>query len=128
MKKTTRLLSALLIVCMLAFSLSSCGKILMGKYFADVDLIVLSGKVTYEFGIFGTVTRTTVSEAILGDPEIVVTEGKYEISENPEKPEQLIIVFEFEGEERQTSSFAQGEENGVKYIKIDGIQYNIVKD
>ncbi len=128
MKKATRILSVLLIVCMLAVSLCSCGKILTGKYSAEMDAIVFSGKVTYEFGLFGTVTRTTVSEVLFGDPETVVTEGKYEITEDPKNPENLIIVLEFEGEERQASSYAEGEENGVKYIKIGGVRYDIVKE
>ena len=35
--------------------------------------------------------------------------------------------FEFEGEERTTASFVQGTEGGVKYIKIGGVQYNVVE-
>ena len=126
MKKTIKLLAVLMIISMLATSLVSC-TILMGKYSAKLDLGLHEANTTYEFGVLGTVTRTVVSEVLFGDPETVVTEGKYEILEDPNNPEQLIIAFEFEGEERTTSSFTQGTENGVKYIKIGGVQYNEVK-
>lgn len=126
MKKTIRLLSVIAIFAILSISLVSC-TILTGKYSAKLDLGLIEATRTYEFGVLGTVTRTTVSEVLFGDPETVVTEGKYEIIEDPENSEQLIIAFEFEGEERTTASFAQGTENGVKYIKIGGVQYNVVE-
>ena len=126
MKKTIRLLSVIAIFAILSISLVSC-TILTGKYSAKLDLGLYEATRTYEFGVLGTVTRTTVSEVLFGEPETVVTEGKYEIIEDPENPEQLIIAFEFEGEERTTASFAQGTENGVKYIKIGGVQYNVVE-
>ena len=126
MKKTIKLLAVLMIIAMLSTSLVSC-TILMGKYSAKLDLELIEATKTYEFGVLGTVKRTVVSEVLFGEPETVVTEGKYEILEDAENPEKLIIAFEFEGEERTTASFAQGTENGVKYIKIGGVQYTFVE-
>ena len=126
MKKTIRILAVLMIVAMLSVSLVSC-KVITGKYSATLDLALAKSTTTYEFGLFGKVTRTVTSGSIISDEESVVTNGKYEILENPEKPEELIIAFEFEGEERTTASFVEGVEGGVKYIKIGGVQYNEVK-
>jgi hypothetical protein len=126
MKKTIRLLSVIAIFAILSISLVSC-TILTGKYSAKLDLGIYEATTTYEFGALGSVKRTTVSEPLFGDPETVVTEGKYEILDDPENPEQQIIAFEFEGEERTTASFVQGTEGGVKYIKIGGVQYNVVE-
>ena len=126
MKKTIKLLAFFMMIAMLSVSLASC-TVLMGKYSSTTDILVAESTTTYEFGILGTVTRTVVSEALFGDPETVITEGKYEIFEDAENPDQLKIAFEFEGEERAVYSFAQGTENGVNYIKIAGVQYNVVE-
>ena len=126
MKKTIRLLAVFMLVAMLSISLASC-TILVGKYSSTTDLAVAKSTTTYEFGILGTVTKIVVSEILFGDPETVVTEGKYEILEDPENPDKLIIAFEFEGQERTTATFVQGTEGGVQYIKIGGVQYNIVE-
>ena len=126
MKKTIKLLAVFMIIAMLSISLMSCN-VVTGKYSAELDIVLFKGTVTYEFGILGSVTRTTVTKVMFGDPETVVTEGKYEIMEDPQNPENLIIAFEFEGEERTTHSYVTGAEGDVKYIKIDGVQYNEVK-
>ena len=127
MKKTIKLVAALMVIAMLALSLVSCGTVLMGKYSATFDMAVYEETTTYEFGLFGKVTRTVVKEVFMGDPETVVTEGKYEIMEDPKNPEQLVIAFEFEGEERTTASFVQGTEGNSKYIKIGGRQFLAVE-
>ncbi len=128
MKKTVRILAVFMIVAMLSVSLASCGNVITGKYSSTVDIIVSKTTTTYEFGLFGSVTRTVVKEVIGSDPETTGTKGKYEIVEDPENPEQLIMVFEFEGEERATAKFVQGEEGGVKYIKLNGVQYKAVTE
>ena len=127
MKKTIKLLAVFMIVAMLSISLVSCGTMLIGKYSASFDMAVYEETTTYEFGLFGKVTRTVVKEIFMSDPETVVTEGKYEITEDPENPDQLIIAFEFEGEERTTASFVQGTEGNSKYIKIGSRQYFAVE-
>ena len=54
-------------------------------------------------------------------------EGKYEIMEDNDDPSKLVIAFEFDGEERVTYSFSQGEMDGEKIIKISGIEFKKVK-
>jgi len=127
MKKTIKLVAVVMVIAMLALSLVACGKSLSGKYSATFDIGLYETTTTYEFGLFGKVTRTVTQEVFGGEPDTVVTEGKYEIMEDPENPESLIIAFEFEGEERTTASLDQGTENGTKYIKIGGRQYFEVK-
>ena len=128
MKKTIKLLAVFMIVAMLSVALTSCKTVLMGKYSATTDLAIYKQTTTYEFGLFGSVTKTTVKQFLTSDPEITEVKGKYEIAEDQNNPEQLVIIFEFEGEDRTTASFVQGEEGGVKYIKIVGIQYNAVEE
>ena len=127
MKKTIKLLAVFMLVAMISASLVACGNFIMGKYSYTLDMTIYEKTTTYEFGLFGKVTRTVVTEKFAGDPETVVTEGKYEIVEDPKNPEQLIIAFEFEGEERTTTSFVQGNEGGSQYIKIGGVEYFEVK-
>ena len=128
MKKTVRLLAVLMIVAMLSVSLASCSNTLSGKYSSTVDIALYKETTTYEFGLFGSVTRTVVKEVIGSDPETTETKGKYEIAEDQDDPDKLVIIFEFEGEERTTKSFVQGTEGDVKYIKIGGVQHNLVTE
>ena len=109
MKKTLSaiLVCVLLIGCL--FALCSCGKSLSGKY--EIDLGV--SETTYEFGAFGKVTRTV--DPIVGDDE--VTEGKYEFND---AGDEITLTF---GEESKTYDFSSGEEDGVKYIKLDLMKY-----
>ena len=104
---------SLVLVCVLLvgsiFSLASCGKMLTGKYEADL----LVSEVTYEFGLFGKVTMTV--DPIIGDN--TVEEGKYEFNKDGTE---ITLTF---GEESTTCEFSSGEEDGVKYIKLDGIKY-----
>ena len=111
MKKIISLdLVCALLVCSI-FTLASCSKMLMGKYEADFGI----KEVTYEFEMFGKVTKTV--DPIVG--ENTVQEGKYEF--NKEGTE-ITLTF---GEESTTCDFSSGEEDGVKYIKLDGIKYTI---
>ena len=107
---------SLVLVCVLllgtVFSLASCSKMLVGEY-KDA----LTGNVTYEFGLFGKVTKTV--DNIIGDD--TVTEGKYEINDDANK---ITLTF---NDEANTYDFATGEENGVKYIKIGLLKYEAVK-
>lgn len=117
MKKTvSAILVCVLLACTL-LTLASCGKLLSGKYTAEVDLFIGKSSVTYEFSAFGKVSVTTNS---LGKE--TVEEGKYELNDAGDK-----ITFTFENEdgvaESDTYDFAQGEENGVKYVKIGIIKY-----
>lgn len=117
MKKiiSTILVCVLLLGCVM--SLSSCGKMLSGKYEAEVDAILAGGKVVYEFTPFGY-TKTTTTE-VLGFEKDTIEEGKYKITENDEGELTITFTYEVDGEEKtETVAFSQGEEDGVKYIKL----------
>lgn len=123
MKKTIKLLAAFMVIAMLSISLVACGNLINGKYSSTLDIGIYETTTTYEFGLFGKVTRTVVSQSLMGDPQTVVTEGKYEIMEDPKNPKQLVIAFEFEDEDRTTAPFVKGTEGDSKYIKIGSTQY-----
>ena len=115
---STLLVCALLLGCVL--TMASCSKILMGKYELDAGI----GSKTYEFSIPNKVVITyevlTVEKTI---------EGTYKIAEAEDG--NLEITFTFAGEEEAdeyagTFSFVQGEENGIKYVKIGGLKYTMV--
>ncbi|MBQ8414057.1 MAG: hypothetical protein IJX58_02275 [Clostridia bacterium] len=120
MKKTvSTILVCVLLACTL-LTLASCGNMLSGAYKAEVDLLIGKSSVTYEFGLFGKVTCTTNS---LGKE--TVEEGKYELNDAGDK-----ITLTFENEdgvaESETFDFVNGEENGVKYVKIGLVKYTKV--
>ena len=124
MKKTVRILAVFMIIAMLSVSLVSCGKTLTGKYSLEVSGV----KTTYEFGLFGTVKRIDyIPATIITSEKTTVTKGKYEIFEDEDNPDNLKIAFEFEGEDRVVYSFIDGEEGGVKYIKIGIFKYTYEK-
>ena len=116
MKKIVSLtLVCVLLVCTM-LTLASCN-LLMGKYTAELDLGFGKSSVTYEFSPLGSVTLTTNTFG-----KETVEEGKYEFNDAGDK-----ITFTFENEEgvaeSDTYDFAQGEENGVKYVKIGLVKY-----
>jgi len=123
MKKTIRLTAVVMVLAMLALSLVSCGKILNGTYSKEGSFLV-DTKESYTFK--GT-SYTKTSVVSLGSTDTTTTEeGKYEIKEDPENPDQLIIVFTTTKDDTTVTnsySFSEGEENGVKYIKINGVKY-----
>ena len=114
MKKTIKLLAVVMVIAMLALTLVSCSKVIFGKYSNELTFT------TYEFQ-FNKVIKTT---EIAGFSKTV--EGTYQIVDSEENDGELIIKFTF-GDETETYPFAQGEENGVKYIKIGLFQYDEVK-
>ena len=121
MKKLIRILAVLLIIAMLTITLVSCSKTVMGKYSNNIGGI----ETTYEFGLFGKVTKTTFIPGILSDGETVVKEGKYKIEKLDDNSFEITLTFDGEGSE--TSSFSRGEENGEKYIKIGLLEYTKTK-
>ena len=124
MKKTIRLVAILMIVAMLAVSLTSCSKMLYGKYVAEGGLGDLAGaKTVYEF-IGNKVTVTTTTNNFITGEKTTTKTGTYEIMEDNDDPSKLIIAFEFEGEDRYTRSFSEGENvDGEKIITIGGVDY-----
>ena len=113
---------SLALVCVMlmgcVFALASCGKTLSGTYKGDA--IVASA--TYSF----KGSKVTVTAEALGFEKSF--EGKYEITENDEGNTVIIFTFGDEDAEKYSGefSFAEGEEEGTKYIKIGGVKYNKV--
>ena len=124
MKKTIRLVAVLMIVAMLAVSLTSCSKMLSGKYVAEIEIPFLGeSTVVYEF-IGNKVTYTATSKGAFGGEKTETKTGTYEIMEDNDDPSKLVIAFEFEGEDRYTRSFSEGENvDGEKIITIGGVDY-----
>ena len=117
MKKVVSTMLVCLLLVGSLLTLVSCDKMLIGKYTAEVDLIIGKSSVTYEFSPLGSVTVTTNT---LGKE--TVEEGKYELNDAGDK-----ITFTFENEdgvkESDTYDFVTGEEGGVKYVKIGYVKY-----
>ena len=116
---------SLALVCVLlvgaALALASCGKMLSGKYEADVG--VAGAK--YEF----SGKKVTITVQVLGFEKSY--EGTYKIGENDDGKETITFDFDenkdvskYEG----TFLFAEKEtDDGVKYITIGGVPYKKVK-
>ncbi len=107
-----KILSSILVCVLLVgmlFTLASCGKRLSGRY-------EISDDIYYEF----KGNEYTASLGVAGFAK--TTNGTYEIKENNEGD--LEIIFTEEGsDDPQAYSFSEGEEDGVKYIKISGVKY-----
>ena len=119
MKRIVSLLLACVLLVGSVLTLASCATFVMGTYTNDTL------NTTYEFS-FGKVTRTTEIFGLT-----VSKEGTYKIEKNPEDPEKYTITFtwgeasEDDGEDDDgvAFAFAQGTENGVKYVLISGLKY-----
>ncbi len=127
MKRTIKLVAVVMVVAMLALALVSCAKTLNGKYTAEANWGLGETTYTYDFTVGGKVTRTTTTDTLFGNPETKTAEGKYEIMEDNNDPQKLVIAFEFEGEERVTYSFSEGTLDGEKVIIINGTTFTQVK-
>ena len=117
MKKTVSLVLVCVLLACTLITFVSCDKMLSGEYTAEVDLIIGKSSVTYKFDPFGKVTCTTNT---LGKEN--VQEGKSELNDAGDK---ITLTFENKDgvEESESYNFAQGEENGVKYVKIGLVKY-----
>ncbi len=123
MKKTIRLVAVLMIVAMLAVSLTSCSKMLSGKYVSETDAGFI-GESTEVYEFSGNKVTYTSTTDMLGKESTTTKTGTYEIMEDNDDPEKLVIAFEFEGEDRYTRSFSEGENvDGEKIITIGGVDY-----
>ena len=126
MKKIISLVITCALCLAMVFAFTSCS--MLGIY-------LLNG--TYEnkgldLGILGNVGESSLTFKFNGDVAYTIGNktyaGEYEIEKLADDSLQIDIDFEsddlvaemLEGEHK----FAQGEENGVKYIEIGGIRYN----
>ena len=119
MKRTIRISAVFMAIAILSVILVSCAKTPMGKYTRNIDGM----ETVYEFKLFSRVTRTTRIHGVMSDGATVVKEGKYQITQDEENPDRLLITLEFDGEGSETSSFYQGEINNKKFIKIGTLEY-----
>ncbi len=114
MKKTIKLLAMVMVILTLALSLVACSKMIIGKYANELTFT------TYEFKGNKVIKTTEIG----GYTKTI--EGTYKIVDSEEEEGGLVIQLTF-NDETESYPFAQGEENGVKYIKIGLFQYNEVK-
>ena len=115
MKKTLKIAIALMTVVMIVCVFAACSKQLSGTYKAEGFV----GSTTYEF----SGNKVELTAEISGYEKSF--EGEYEITTNEE--EENVIIFTFEDEDAKSYNgefaFSEGEEDGVKYIKIAGVKY-----
>ena len=126
-KNAVRALAFILVACALCTCLVSCGKKVSGKYTAQIGGDLLGYTATYNFS--GSKVTVTKTATVLGQASTTEIKGTYEITENDNGME---ISFTFETDDDDIKSgkvtFDQGKtEDGVKYIKLGGIQYTEAK-
>ena len=110
MKKTIKIAALMIVIVMAVFAFASCAKTLKGEYVCETII----GNTSYEFD--GKEFKYN------GLTSALDYSGTYEIDEDAGE---ITFTYEYDGEEQTvTSSFSEGEEDGVEYIKIDGIKYN----
>ena len=123
MKKSVKVLAVVMTMILLCLACTSCAKKLSGSYKGEINVLVASYEVVYEFsGSKVTVTRQV--ESIIGDSDPVVLEGKYEITEDDDG--ELKIEFTYETEDDVVKGGKFDFEEGEDYIKIAGIKYSKV--
>lgn len=125
MKKTIKLVAIVMVVAMLALSLVSCAKTLNGTYEGEN---MIGQKVSYTFDKDTFVKKTTTN--VFGAEVTTTEEGTYEIKEDPENADKLVIVLTTVSDDTTVSntySFVEGKEGDVKYIKIGDSQFNLKK-
>ena len=126
MKKTfVRIVALSLIAVMMVCALASCAKTISGTYEAKVGVDGLAGyTATYTFS--GKKVTAVKKAEIAGFEKETELKGTYEITENDDGELQITLKFETEDDDVKSGTFpfSEGEEDGVKYIKIAGIKYN----
>ena len=124
MKKTfVRAFSLALVAVMLICTLASCSKIISGTYVAEIGGELAGYSASYTFS--GKKVTVEKEATIVGFSNTVTLEGTYEIAENDDGDLTITLTFETEDDDVKSGTFpfSQGEEDGVKYIKIAGIKY-----
>lgn len=124
MKKTIKILAVVMIIAMLSVVIVGCSKKLSGKWVSDSAGFgeLASSKTVYEFS--GKKVTMTVTSTLVGKDSTETLEGTYEIMEDNDNPDKLVIAFEFEGKDRYTVSFSEGKNaDGDKIITIGGVDF-----
>ncbi len=113
MKNTLRLVSVLLVVCMLTVMLASCGGKLSGTWMKGDE----QNGVKLEFK--GDVVKTTTYLTIFGATTSSSSESHYKVEDGK------FITWEIDGSEDDSLSvsFLEGKDDNGKYIEIAGVKY-----
>ncbi len=115
MKKTVSLLLVCLLLASAVFSLAACGKRVPAA--------------TYEDPLFGAQTYTFEGRKVTVEDKIakpgVKFEGEYKIEKDKWGDTLIVMTFEGEGSEKYsgTKLYEEGEEDGKRYIRLDGMKY-----
>lgn len=130
-----KIISTILVCVLLVgsiFTLASCSTMVAGKYQAEteINLIItkVTARVTYEFDIFGKVTKTIVygTEA---NKDSETYEGKYAIDKVEDGKFEITFTWntdEGEDADEDICSFVKGKDSVGKYVEIAGIRYDAV--
>lgn len=125
MKKSVKILAVVMAVMMLCLACTSCAKKISGKYKGEVNIVLASYEVVYEFK-GSNVTVTHQAKSILGNADPVEITGTYEIKEAADGD--LEIAFEFEKDDEVVKGGTYDFEEGEGYIKIGAFKYTEVTD
>ena len=134
MKKIVSLALVCIMLLGSVLALSSCGKIVTGKYEADITAIGTGVVITYEFSGLNKVTVTSKAKVIGFSSEPVVITGTYKIAEDEDGNSTITFDYdddkEAEGAEKEGVAvpFGTGDDDGVKYVRIGGVKFKQVKD
>lgn len=120
MKKTARILVVIMMIAILTMSLASCAKTLKGSY-SNTTI----GNTTYTFD--GNNYTKTWTVSVLGTDVSKTEKGTYEITEEDDQLYITFTVTEGETSESTKVTLSEGEEDGVKYIKISDVKFTKVE-
>lgn len=120
MKKTARILVVIMMIAILTMSLASCAKTLKGSYSNTTF-----GNTTYTFD--GNNYTKTWTVSVLGTDVSKTEKGTYEITEEEDQLYITFTVTEGETSESTKVTLSEGEEDGVKYIKISDVKFTKVE-
>ncbi len=130
-----RVLSSILVCVLLVgalLSLASCGNTISGTYEGRYSVMGLAEyTVTYSFDGNNVEIKSQLTSAI-GSLNPATVNATYELGEDEEGNKTITFNYgEAEAKDGMAEggvalSFTEGEEDGVKYIKIGGVKYNKV--
>ena len=127
MKKTVLKVVALMLVAVVAcMALVSCSKKLSGSYKGEINALVASYEVVYEFK-GNKVTATRQVSSILGNSDPVVIEGEYEITEAADGDLQITFTYPSDNKDEVIKGGTFDFEEGEDYIKIGVAKYTKVE-
>ena len=124
MKNVLKVVALLMVAVIACTALASCGNKISGSYKGEINILVASYEVVYDFS-GSKVTVTHQLNSLLGNGDPVVVEGTYEIAEAADG--ELEITFEYESEDDVVKGGTFDFEEGDGYIKIGGVKYEKIE-